>query len=58
MFANLIVDSCVLGYRYNERESVAAFAVLEKVAGFAEVLIQAVRNLPGRLGGIVRAARA
>ena len=41
MFANVVIDGSVQGYRYNEQQSAAAFSALEKVAGLAGALIQA-----------------
>jgi hypothetical protein len=58
MFANLIIDSSVQGYRFNERESAAAFAVLEKFAGLAGALILAAKSLPLGLGGMRRPVSA
>ena len=58
MFANLIIDRSLQGYRFNEGESVAAFAVAEKVAGVVATLILAAKRLPAGFSGMVRLARA
>jgi hypothetical protein len=58
MLTKLIVESSEQGCRFNERESVAAFACVRKIAVFARVMMSAVHRLPAGSGGRVRVLRA
>ena len=58
MFANLIINGDVQGYRYNEAESLAAFGRIEKIAGFARALLRLVKTAPASFGDVARVVRA
>lgn len=57
MFADRIVDSRELVYRFSEDEAVGAFAVVEKIAGVIKAIILVEKRLPFEPSGMARMAR-